>query len=185
MNLSFENTPLDGVKLIKPSSYEDHRGWLTESYNDETFAQNGISFKVLQEKHSFSRNNVMRGMHFQRYPHAQGKLVRCSFGSIFDVVVDIRRNSDTFGKWFGTELSFENKYQLYVPPGFAHGFVVTGDTGACFSYLITHSHFNKEHDAGINFNDAAIGIQWPVKTEDMIISDKDREFPLLNSLDGI
>jgi len=184
MNLSFEDTPLDGVKLIKPSCYEDHRGWLTESYNDEVFAQNGMPCKVLQEKHSFSHKNVMRGMHFQKDPHAQGKLVRCSHGSIFDVVVDIRRNSDTFGKWFGTELSSENKHQLYVSPGFAHGFVVLSE-GACFSYLITHSHFNKQHDAGINFNDAAIGIQWPVKTEHMIISDKDKNFPLLNDLDGI
>jgi len=139
---------------------------------------------VLQEKHSFSYKNVLRGMHFQKDPHAQGKLVRCSYGNIFDVVVDIRRNSASFGKWFGTELSSENKHQLYVPPGFAHGFVVMSDE-AYFSYLITHSHFNKEHDAGINFNDAAIGIQWPVKTEHMIISDKDMNFPLLDSLDGI
>lgn len=179
MNLVFEPTKLEGVILIKPSSYDDSRGWLTESYNEDIFAKNGISEKILQEKHSFSYKNVLRGMHYQKEPHGQGKLVRCSYGKIYDVVVDIKNSSKTFGEWFGVELSFENKYQLYVPPGFAHGFVVLSDNGACFSYLITHSHFNKNADCGINFNDKKINIKWPISIDKMIISDKDKSFPNL------
>lgn len=179
MNLLFESTKLQGVVLIKPSSYEDRRGWLTESYNEDIFTKNGITEKILQEKHSFSYKNVLRGMHYQKEPYGQGKLVRCSYGKIYDVVVDIRDKSKTFGEWLGVELSFENKYQLYVPPGFAHGFVVLSDDGACFSYLITHNHFNKEADSGINFNDSKIGIIWPISIADAIISDKDKNFPNL------
>jgi dTDP-4-dehydrorhamnose 3,5-epimerase len=181
MNITFNSTELDGLILVHSSAYNDNRGWLRESYNKEIFCQNGITEIFLQEKNSFSKRNVMRGLHLQTKPNEQGKLVKCTFGSIFDVVVDVRKESKTYGKWWGIELTDSNGYQLYVPPGFAHGFVVTSDNGAMFSYHITHNHFSKEHDGGIYFNDPEVGIEWPIPIEDMIVSEKDQNLPMLKT----
>jgi dTDP-4-dehydrorhamnose 3,5-epimerase len=179
MDIKFEKIELEGIIIIHSSSFEDERGWLRESYNENTFFENGITEKFLQEKNSFSKFNVLRGLHFQNDPFAQGKLVRCTSGSIFDVVVDVRENSKTFGKSFGMELTDNNGYQIYIPTGFAHGFVVTNKNGAMFNYHITHNHFNKQCDSGIYFNDSDIGIKWPINTSDMIVSDKDKNLPTL------
>jgi dTDP-4-dehydrorhamnose 3,5-epimerase len=179
MKITFSKTELPDVILITSSCFEDERGWLTENYNEETFKDNGINDTFLQEKHSYSKKNVLRGLHFQKEPWGQGKLVRCSFGKIYDVVVDIRPDSPTFKKWIGVILSSENKKQLYVPPGFAHGFVTLSEEGAYFSYLISQSHFNNEFDSGIHFNDPNINIQWPVILDEIIISEKDKKLPLL------
>jgi len=179
MNLTFSSTDLLDVILIHSSSFEDTRGWLRETYNKNEFYKNGIKENFIQEKNSFSKPNVLRGLHLQKEPKGQGKLVRCTSGSIFDVVVDVRVNSATYGKWIGVELTDSNGYQLYIPPGFAHGFVVTSSTGAMFNYHITHNDFSKEHDGGIYFNDKTIGINWPVNVDQMIISEKDKALPTL------
>ena len=182
MNLQFKETPLSGVIHIVPSAFSDHRGWLAESYNEQAFAKNGITEKFNQEKHSFSKKNVLRGLHFQKEPYGQGKLVRCSYGKIFDVAVDLRVNSPTYSKWVGYELSSENNELLYIPPGFAHGFVVLSDEGAHFSYLLSGAPFNSEADASLYYNDADVGINWPVNMEDLILSDKDKNALPLHKL---
>jgi len=182
MNLKFTKTFFSDVLYIESTGFEDERGWLTESYNQETFAENGINEIFLQEKHSFSKKNVLRGLHFQKEPFGQSKLVRCSFGKIFDVVVDIRPTSSTYGKWLGIELSSEKKDMLYIPPGFAHGFLVLSNDGAYFSYLLGKSHFNKKYDCGIYFNDPDININWPVRQEQLILSKKDKNLHLLNKI---
>jgi len=179
MNLTFSSTELPDVILIHSSSFEDERGWLRETYNKNEFYKNGIVENFIQEKNSFSKPNVLRGLHLQREPKGQGKLVRCIYGSIFDVVVDVRVNSLTYGKWIGVELTDSNGYQLYIPPGFAHGFVVTSNTGAWFNYHITHNDFSKEYDGGVFFNDKTIGIKWPIDIDQMIISEKDKILPTL------
>lgn len=182
MKLKFTKTILPEVLYIESTAFEDDRGWLTESYNQHTFLENGIDEIFLQEKHSFSKKNVLRGLHFQKEPYGQSKLVRCSFGKIFDVVVDIRPTSVMYGKWFGIELSADLKNMLYVPPGFAHGFVVLSDEGAHFSYLLGKSHFNKEYDSGIYYNDPSISINWPVNINELILSEKDKNLPFLNKI---
>jgi dTDP-4-dehydrorhamnose 3,5-epimerase len=182
MNLTFTKTALPEVIHIQPTAFEDDRGWLVESYNKNIFSENGINEIFLQEKHSFSKKNVLRGLHFQKDPWGQGKLVRCSLGRIFDVAVDIRPNSPNYGKWVGVELSHEKKNLLYIPAGFAHGFVVLSDEGAYFSYLISFANFNKEYDAGIYYDDPAIGINWPVNKNEIILSEKDKKLPFLQNL---
>lgn len=182
MNLTFTKTELPEVIHIQPTSFEDERGWLTECYNKNTFIDNGINENFIQEKHSFSIKNVLRGLHFQKEPWGQGKLVRCSFGKIFDVAVDIRQTSPNFGKWVGFELSHNKKNLLYIPPGFAHGFVVLSNEGAYFSYLLSRSQFNKEHDSGIRFNDPDINIKWPLDKKELIVSQKDQNLPFLKTL---
>lgn len=181
MNLTFKKTELPEVIHIKPSAFEDSRGWLCEFYNKKTFSENGITEHFIQGKHSVSKRNVLRGLHFQREPHSQGKLVRCSYGKIFDVVVDIRPESPNRGKWIGVELSSDNRELLYVPVGFAHGFVVLNEE-AHFTYLLCSSDFNPEADAGLIYNDPEVNIHWPVDIKDVIISEKDKNLPTLKNL---
>jgi dTDP-4-dehydrorhamnose 3,5-epimerase len=182
MNLQFQETSLPGVVHIVPSAFNDHRGWLAESYNEQVFIENGITDRFNQEKHSFSKQNVLRGLHFQKEPYGQGKLVRCSYGKIFDVAVDIRDNSSTYGKWIGYELSSANNELLYIPPGFAHGFVVLSEEGAYFSYLISGASYNASADAGLYYSDPQVGIDWPVDVSNLILSDKDKNLPYLSNL---
>jgi dTDP-4-dehydrorhamnose 3,5-epimerase len=182
MNLQFNKTALPGVIHIVPSTFNDHRGWLAESYNEQVFADNGITDRFSQEKHSFSKQNVLRGLHFQKEPYGQGKLVRCSYGRIFDVAVDIRSNSSTYGKWVGYELSSINSELLFIPPGFAHGFVVLSEEGAHFSYLISGAAYNAAADAGVYYDDPVININWPINKKELILSDKDKNMPLLSNL---
>ena len=177
MKLNFEKTSIEGVIHIKPDKFHDERGWLCESYNKKIFIENGIDIEFIQEKHSFSKKNVFRGLHYQKTPFQQHKLVRCSYGSIYDVVVDIRPDSPTFGKYEAFTLTSDNSELLYIPHGIAHGFLTLSDE-VYFSYMIS-GEFNKEYDTGIFFADPIINIRWPKNIEEFIISEKDKNLPLL------
>lgn len=181
MNHTFnrdENLP--DVLLIHTTGYNDDRGFLLEVYNDQIFSQYDIP-KIVQEKCSFSHYGVLRGLHFQKDPYAQGKIVRCSMGSVFDIAVDIRRDSPTFGKWTGHILSDINHKMMYVPPGFAHGVLSLSKNGSLFNYLITNQ-FSKDHEAGILWSDPKLNIQLPIPISDLILSNKDKELPNLDSI---
>lgn len=170
----------DRVQLIKPKRHGDHRGFFAEIYNLKSYEKNGITVKFVQDNHSMSKEaGTLRGMHFQQPPHAQAKLVRCGQGAIFDVVVDIRLGSPTFGKWRGYELSAENGNQLFVPIGFAHGFISLKPNSEivykCSDY------YAPETEGALLWNDPDISIDWPIK-EMITISDKDKKASLLKAL---
>lgn len=172
---------LPGVKLIEPAVHRDRRGFFMESYNRERYAAEGIAHAFIQDNHSLSASaGVIRGLHYQKDPCAQTKLVRVTAGAIFDVVVDLRRGSPTYGQWEGFELSADNKLQLLVPRGFAHGFCT----------LVPHTEvqykvdapYSAAHDRGIAWNDPALGILWPVG-RGPILSEKDARHPMLAEAD--
>ncbi len=173
--MRFIPTDLPGVLIVEPAVFGDDRGFFMEIYHAARFREGGIPDPFVQDNHSKSVRGVLRGLHFQE-PNAQGKLVRAIAGSIFDVAVDIRRGSPSFGKWFGIELSAGNKRQLWVPAGFAHGFCVTSESAEVV-YKCTEL-YDPKGDRGIRWNDPAIGIAWPVS--DPILSPKDAAAPLLN-----
>jgi dTDP-4-dehydrorhamnose 3,5-epimerase len=175
--LNVVDTELSGVLVIEPDVFGDARGFFMESWNGERYEEHGIPNHFVQDNLSFSANGVLRGLHFQ-HPRAQGKLVSVLQGEVFDVAVDIRVGSPTFGRWTGVNLSAENKRQFWVPPGFAHGFVVTGES-ALFSYKCT-DYYAPEYDGTVLWNDPGIGIKWPVETPNL--SDKDRAAPSLNQM---
>jgi len=175
--MQVENTPLPGVKLLIPRIFGDDRGFFMETFNQRTAAGIGIPTDFVQDNHSYSQRGVLRGLHYQ-YPTWQGKLIRVVLGEIFDVAVDIRRDSPTYGQWYGAYLSGENKHELYVPEGFAHGFCVTSDD-AHVLYKCT-ALYVPEEDAGILWNDPDIGVEWPV--ESPILSEKDRNAPRLKDV---
>lgn len=175
--MQVEDTPLPGVKLLTPKVFGDDRGFFMETFNTRTAAEVGIPTGFVQDNHSYSQHGVLRGLHYQS-PTWQGKLVRVTQGEIFDVAVDIRADSNTFGRWFGAYLSGENKRQLYIPEGFAHGFCVTSDD-AHVLYKCTALYVGSE-DAGVLWNDPDIGIEWPVEAP--ILSDKDRSAPRLKDI---
>ncbi|MCG6873264.1 MAG: dTDP-4-dehydrorhamnose 3,5-epimerase [Gammaproteobacteria bacterium] len=179
--MQIEQTGLDGVVILKPRVFSDDRGFFLESFNQGTFTELGLPGEWVQDNHSFSSRGVLRGLHYQ-YPQWQGKLVRAIFGEIFDVAVDIRRNSPSFGKWYGAVLSRENQQMLYVPAGFAHGFCVLSDT-ADVLYKCT-TPYAPEQDRCILWNDPDIGIAWPIKNP--VLSEKDQKGALLKDvvLDG-
>lgn len=153
-------TPLEGVLVLEPRVFGDDRGYFFESFNARKFAElTGVTLPFVQDNHSRSAKGVLRGLHYQ-IQQAQGKLVRVTEGAVFDVAVDLRKSSPTFGQWFGTELSAENKRQLWIPAGFAHGFVVTSDV-ASFLYKTT-DYWAPEHERAVLWNDPAIGIDWPL-----------------------
>ena len=158
-------TELDGVKLIEPRVFGDERGFFMESWNARAFAAAGLDEAFVQDNHSRSRKGVLRGLHYQ-IEHAQGKLVRCVAGEVFDVVVDLRRSSPTFGRAFGLALSSENRRMLWVPPGFAHGFLVMSEF-ADFLYKTT-DYWYPEHERTLLWNDAALGIAWPLAGEPVL-----------------
>mgnify|MGYP001169986503 CR=1 FL=1 len=169
-------TKLPGVKLIEPVVFEDSRGFFMESYNFRKFGELGISVTFVQDNHSLSKDKgVLRGLHYQLNPMAQTKLVRVTAGAIYDVVVDIRRGSPTYGQWESFVLSAENKLQLFVPRGFAHGFC-TLEPNTEVLYKVDN-YYSPEHDRGIAWNDPALGIPWPV--EHPILSEKDARHPRL------
>ena len=172
-------TALDGVKLIEPRVFGDERGFFMESWNARAFAEAGIDAAFVQDNHSRSRRGVLRGLHYQ-IEQAQGKLVRVTTGSVFDVAVDLRKSSPTFGKWFGLELSAENKRQLWIPAGFAHGFLVTSEA-AEFLYKTT-DYYAPQHERSILWNDPAIGIEWPLQGAPLL-SGKDQKGVLLAEAD--
>jgi len=167
---------LNGALLLEPKVHGDHRGFFMESYNDSLFKQNGINYNFIQDNHSLSAEpGVLRGLHYQLNPKAQTKLVRVLTGAIYDVIVDIRKNSPTFGQWVGVILSEHNKRQLLVPKGFAHGFcTLVPNTQVLYK---VDEYYSPEHDRGILWNDPALGIDWP--TSQPILSDKDQRHPLL------
>lgn len=168
--LKIHTTTLSDVLLIEPMVHGDHRGFFLETYRANLFAEAGIPTDFVQDNASRSVKNTLRGLHYQE-PHAQGKLVRVTLGSVFDVAVDARRGSPTFGQWYGCELSEENKYMLWIPPGFAHGFCVLSEM-ADFSYKCTE-YYHPETEGTILWNDPDIGIEWPVGTP--LLSEKDRK----------
>ncbi len=175
MPFEFKKLEIEGVVLVKPIVFSDDRGFFMETYKYSDFAKNGIKENFVQDNHSKSVKNVLRGIHFQLNPKAQGKLVRCIKGKIFDVAVDLRKNSPTFKKWVGVELSEENKYMLYIPAGFGHAFLTLSDEAEVL-YKATEE-YSKEHDSGIRWNDPEINITWGIKSP--ILSEKDANLPYL------
>ena len=170
--MNITRTPLDGVALIEPRVFGDDRGFFLESFNERTFAEAGLPTAFAQDNHSRSARGVLRGLHYQLHT-PQGKLVRVTSGSVFDVAVDLRRSSPSFGRWYGVELSAENHRMLWVPPGFAHGFCVTSDS-ADFLYKCTEL-WAPEHERSLAWNDPALGIEWPLaESGEPRLSDKDR-----------
>ena len=169
-------TALPEVLLFEPKVFGDARGFFFESFNAQAFADaTGVTLPFVQDNHSRSRRGVLRGLHYQLAPKAQGKLVRVTSGAVFDVAVDIRRDSPTFGRWAGGVLSADNHHQLWIPPGLAHGFVVLTDT-ADFLYKTT-DYYSPAHERAIRWDDPAIGIEWPLAAHGIaqpVLSDKDQ-----------
>lgn len=166
-------TPIEGVLLIKPQVFGDERGYFVETWQKERYEAAGINLPFVQDNHSKSTKGILRGLHFQNQ-HPQGKLVMVSLGEVFDVAVDIRKGSPTFGKWFGAILNQENQNQLWIPPGMAHGFVVLSDV-AHFHYKCT-DFYHPGDEGSIRWNDPTIGIDWPYK-EEPVLSAKDQIAP--------
>ncbi len=175
MPFTFRRLEIPEVVLIEPKVFQDGRGFFMETYKFSEFAEFGITERFVQDNHSRSKKGVIRGLHYQNPPRAQGKLVRVVVGEIFDVAVDIRKGSPTYGKWIGERLSSENKRMLYIPPGFAHGFCVLSQEAEVV-YKVTEE-YAPEHEAGVIWNDPGIGIRWPV--ENPILSPKDARWPPL------
>ncbi|MGP6146519.1 dTDP-4-dehydrorhamnose 3,5-epimerase [Jeotgalibaca sp. A122] len=176
-------TNLQDVKIIEMAVFGDHRGFFTESYTKEKFSEAGIDINFIQDNHSLSvEPGVLRGMHFQTPAKAQTKLIRATTGIIYDVLVDIRIGSPTYGKWEGYILSEYNHRQLLVPKGFAHGFVTL--TPNCNVQYKVDEYYSKENDGGIAFDDSAIGIEWPMPLDKLVLSEKDKHHPKLAELDN-
>ncbi|GIP31272.1 dTDP-4-dehydrorhamnose 3,5-epimerase [Paenibacillus sp. J2TS4] len=174
-------TKLEGVVIIEPDVYGDHRGFFMESYNQSKFAQLGLHFDFVQDNQSLSvQPGVIRGLHYQMHPKAQTKLVRVLTGAIYDVVVDIRKGSPTFGQWVGVILSEDNKRQLVVPKGFAHG-ICTLVSHTQVMYKVDQ-FYSAEHDRGIVWNDPELGVEWPVSSP--ILSEKDKNQPSLKQAEN-
>lgn len=170
--------PIDGLYIIEPAVHGDERGYFMETYNQNDFTEEGLDYTFVQDNQSMSVKGVLRGLHFQKeYP--QSKLVRVIKGKVFDVAVDIRKGSKTYGQWYGVELSDENKKQFLISEGFAHGFVVLSDT-AEFCYKVT-DFYHPGDEGGIAWDDPDIGIDWPLK-DNLILSDKDKKWPGFKSL---
>lgn len=169
--MQFTKTHLEGVLVIEPKVFGDHRGWFMETYSDAIFSRNGLDLRFVQDNHSFSAvKGTLRGLHYQLNPKAQTKLVRCTKGSIYDVAVDIRRGSPTYGSWFGIELNADNKKQLLIPKGFAHGFMtLTEDVEVQYK---VDELYAPECDRGILWSDPEIGIVWPLDIQP-VLSAKD------------
>ncbi|MGQ3039866.1 MAG: dTDP-4-dehydrorhamnose 3,5-epimerase [Brevundimonas sp.] len=178
-NFTVTAAPLPDVKIIQTRKFEDNRGFFVETYSRPALLEAGIDITFVQDNQSFSSEiGTLRGLHFQRPPFAQDKLVRVVRGRIWDVAVDIRRSSRTFGQWFGLELSAENQTQLLVPIGFAHGFLtLEADTEVIYKVSAPYSG---AHDAGIMWNDPDVSVSWPMPVGGPVLSDKDRKLPLLS-----
>lgn len=178
MPFEFKKMKIPDVILIKPKVFEDKRGFFMETYKKPDFENAGIKGDFIQDNHSKSKYGVLRGLHFQKEPYAQAKIVRCIKGVIYDVAVDLRKNSPTFGKWVGVILSEHNKYQLYIPRGFAHGFLVLSEEAEVV-YKVDNL-YAPGYEGGLIWNDPDVGIEWPI--DDPIISEKDEKWPTLKEL---
>ena len=172
-------TSIEGLLVIRPDVFKDDRGYFYESYNKERFAKEGLSMTFVQDNESKSCKGVLRGLHFQKPPYAQGKLVRVVKGSVFDVAVDLRKNSPTYGQWESRILSEDNKEMFWIPEGFAHGFAVLSDEAELL--YKASNEFSKEHDRGVLWNDPDIGVEWGIDFEP-ILSEKDKIQPRLKDI---
>lgn len=175
------DTEIAEVKILEPDVYGDHRGYFFESFSQREFEEKVFKTEFVQDNESKSRFGVLRGLHFQKAPYAQSKLVRVVQGSVLDVAVDIRKGSPTFGKYVTAELNDENKRQMFVPRGFAHGFVVLSET-VVFQYKCDN-YYAPQSEAGIAWDDAALGIDWKIPAAEILLSEKDRNNPLLSEAD--
>ncbi len=180
MPFEFKQLELQGPVLVCPKIFGDVRGFFLEYYKQADFVLNGIPEPFVQDNYSRSSHGVLRGLHYQRYPRAQGKLVMCMRGRIFDVAVDIRKNSPHYGKWVGMELSEENRFMLYVPPGFAHGFQVLSES-ADIMYKCT-DEYSPADERGVIWNDSDINVAWPIAHP--VLSDKDKLLPVLKDAEN-
>jgi dTDP-4-dehydrorhamnose 3,5-epimerase len=176
-------TFIKGLFVIEPDVYLDTRGYFFESYNKKNLLEHHIDFTFIQDNESKSNYGVIRGLHFQLPPFAQTKLVRVLKGSIWDVAVDIREGSSTYGKWFGIELSGENHKQLLIPQGFAHGFSVLSDEAVVFYKC--DQFYNRDAERGIIYNDSSLNIDWKINVNEAIISEKDKKLPLFEKAELI
>lgn len=178
MPFEFKKTNIPDLIIIEPKVFKDNRGFYLETYKKSEFQKNRIKEEFLQDNFSFSTKKVLRGMHFQKDPHSQGKLIWVAKGEVFDVAVDLRKNSPTFKKWFGIVLSEENKKMFYIPAGFAHGFCVLSEE-AQFSYKVT-KEYAPESESGFIWDDKDIKIKWPVNNP--VVSEKDLKLPEFKDL---
>ena len=175
MGISFQETELQGAFVITPERFEDERGFFARSFSDREFEAHGINPRLVECNISFNRRrHTIRGMHFQRSPHAQAKLVRCTAGSIYDVIIDLRPGSKTFGRWVGVELTAENRLMLYVPEGFAHGFQTLADETEVF-YQVS-AYYAPESCDGARWDDPAFAVRWPA-TDNVTINERDQSYP--------
>lgn len=173
-------TPIEGLLVIEPQVFGDARGYFCENYNEARYQAAGITAKFVQDNQSFSSYGVVRGLHFQRPPYTQAKLVSCVQGSVLDVAVDLRQGSPTYGQHFSIVLSGENHKQFFIPKGFAHGFSVLSET-ALFTYKCDEL-YHPEADGGILLSDESLRIDWQIPAEKMLLSEKDKKHPLLKDL---
>jgi dTDP-4-dehydrorhamnose 3,5-epimerase len=178
-----EKTPLAGLVVLTPTRFGDNRGFFSESWSRKRMQEHGLDLDYVQDNHSVSSAvGTVRGLHFQSPPHAQAKLVRCGRGLLFDVAVDIRRGSPTYGQWFGTELSFENGKQMLIPVGFLHGFATRApDTEIIYKCT---DYYAPDCDGSVRFDDPAIGVDWGIDAAAAILSEKDLKAPLLADIDN-
>ena len=174
--MEIDKTPIDGLLVITPRVFKDARGYFLETFNTGKLRDTEISTSFVQDNESKSTRGVIRGLHYQLNPYAQAKLVRVIEGAVFDVAVDLRKNSPTFGQWFGMELSGDNKKQFYIPRGFAHGFSVLSET-AIFAYKCD-GFYKREAERGIRYDDPDLKIDWRVHENEAIVSEKDLDNPL-------
>jgi len=180
MPFEFRETAIPGLLLIEPRRFDDERGFFMETYKESEFASAGIPALLVQDNQSRSRRGVLRGLHFQGEPKAQAKLVRVVSGAVWDVAVDLRRGSPSYGRWEGVELSADNRLMFYLPPGFAHGFLALRD-GTEVLYKCS-AEYDKASEGGIRWNDPDLGIAWPLR--DVIVSRKDADLPFLRDISG-
>ena len=179
--MKFVNTPIEGLVIIEPTVYEDNRGYFLESYNKKKFEEAIGKVSFVKDNESKSSKGVLRGLHFQKPPYTQAKLVRCIEGKVLDVAVDIREGSETFGQHITVELSGENKKQVFIPRGFAHGFLVLSNT-AIISYKIDNS-YAPAYDAGIRWDDPTLNIHWGVNESEVLVSEKDAKLPFFSEFE--
>lgn len=177
--MPFINTDFPGLLIYKPDIYQDERGYFFESYKEQVFSDAGISVNFVQDNQALSSYGVIRGLHYQQNTHAQTKLIRVLSGTILDIVVDIRKGSPTYSKVFSLEISAQNKKQLLIPKGFAHGYSVLSKTAEVFYKC--DAYYNKESEAGINYNDPELNIDWKIPTDIAIVSEKDKNHPVFKN----
>ena len=180
----FEDLEISGLKLVTPKKHGDARGFFSETYNAETWREAGLEYEFVQDNHSLSRDaGTLRGLHFQAPPFAQDKLVRVARGSILDVAVDLRRSSPTFKKYVAVELSYDNWRQVFIPAGFAHGFI-TLEPNTEVIYKVTN-FYSHAHDFGVAWDDPEINIAWPMKKSEITLSEKDQKLPKLRDVGNL